>query len=129
MVNPNSFDIYKAILEQNKSLQQSVSNKTDYFNTREQLFNYIGIDWKFLITLNGLLLIIYYVIFAGLAIILFVSSKNKMTIYPKIGLIVMLGILPFIYLWIEIFIWDIIRYIWSLLRGNVYTPGIEGRGK
>lgn len=118
---------YLLIKEQNETLQENITEIKERYSTDDQLFNYIGTSWGSLITINGMLLIIYYILFFGVTITLFVSQKNTMGTYSKLAVIALLGILPFIYLWIEIFIWEIIKYIWSLLRGYVYQPGIHGR--
>jgi hypothetical protein len=125
-----SFDyelLCKQITNQNTTLEENIINIKQKYSTDDQLFNYTGASWSFVTKLNGLLLIIYYILFAGVAIVLFISKKNTMGLYPKIGLIVVLGIFPFIFLWIELTIWEFIKYIWSFISGQIYYKGIEGR--
>jgi len=116
------------IKEQNTTLDQNITNIKQKYSTDEQLFNYTGASWSFVTKLNGMLLIIYYILLAGVAIVLFISKKNTMSLYPKIGLIFIFGVFPFIFLWIELTIWEFVKYIWSFISGQIYYKGIEGRG-
>jgi len=122
------YELYSNIYQQNQTLKQNITELKEKYSTDEQLFNYTSTSWNFLIKLNGLFLLIYYILLIGLILILFVSKKNNLGLYPKIGLITFLGILPFIYLWIEIMIWEIIKYMWSLISGRIYYKDVEGRG-
>lgn len=121
------YELYNRIKNQNTTLEQNITDIKDKYSTDDQLFNYIGISWNYLIKINGLLLIIYYILFAGVVVVLFISKKNTLGLYQKIGFIILLGIFPFIFLWIELTILEIIKYIWSLITGQIYYKGIEGR--
>ena len=120
-------ELYELIKNQNTTLTQNITDIKDKYSTDDQLFNYIGKNWNFLINLNGGLLIIYYILFSGMAVILFISKKNTMGLYEKIGFIIVLGAFPFIFLWIELTILGFIKYIWSLISGQIYYKGIDGR--
>jgi len=120
-------ELSNEIKKQNSTLEQNINEIKQKYSTDDQLFNYIGTSWNSVISLNGVLLILYYILFFGTAIILFISKKNNISIYLKIGLIILLGIFPFIFLWIEITLWEVIKYIWSLISGKVYYKGIDGR--
>jgi len=121
-------ELYNRIKDQNTTLEENITEIKQKYSTDDQLFNYIGTSWNFLINLNGGLLIIYYILFTGVAVILFISKKNTMGIYLKIVYIILLGVFPFIFLWIELTILEIIKYIWSLISGQIYYKGIDGRG-
>lgn len=119
-------DLYTLVKEQNQTLKQNIIDIQNDFSTDDQLFNYIGINLNSLVKTNKLLFIIYYVLFAVVAVVLFISSKNTFNIYLKLGIIFIFAILPFIYLWVELKIWEGGNYIWALATGYVYKS-IDGR--
>jgi hypothetical protein len=119
-------ELYTLVKEQNQTITQNIVDIQNNFSTDDQLFNYIGINLNQLIKTNKILFIIYYILFAGVFLTLFISSKNTFNIYLKLGILFLFAILPFIYLWIEIKIWEGGNYIWSLLAGYVYK-NIDGR--
>jgi len=124
---PDYFELYGLIKDQNTTLEQNINEIKQKYSTDDQLFNYIGTSWNSVISLNGVLLILYYILFVGTALILFISKKNTMSVFLKIGFIILLGVFPFIFLWIELTILEVVKYIWSLISGKVYYKGIEGR--
>ena len=119
-------DLYSLVKEQNQTLKQNIIDIQNDFSTDDQLFNYIGINLNSLIKTNKLLFKIYYIFFAVVVVILFISSKNTFNIYLKLGIIILFAILPFIYLWVELKIWEGGNYIWALVSGYVYKS-IDGR--
>ena len=114
------YNLYTLVLEQNERIEKNITEKKEIFSTDDQLFNYIDTSREYLVSINSLLLLIYYILFIGLAIILLISPKNTTSIYLKFILIIILGILPFIYLWVELKIWNFFNYIWSLIKGHVF---------
>jgi hypothetical protein len=124
------YQLYNVINEQNETIAKSIDERKDKNSTDDQLFNYKHLNMEGIKWFNNVLFIIYYVLLF-LVILLFVfSSKLTITnIYVKIGIILLLGVLPFIYLWIELFIWKILKYIYYVIVGYVYhDENDKGRG-
>jgi len=123
------YNLYTLVKDQNQTLNQNIIDTQNRFSTDDQLFNYITSDMKYLININRILFIVYYIFWTGVVIVLFISPKNRFSIYLKFLLIFIFGIFPFVYLWIELKIWEWIKYIGALLTGYVYNKEDEGRGK
>jgi hypothetical protein len=123
------YNLYTLVKDQNQTLKENIVDNQNKFSTDDQLFNYIGADMNQLINTNHILFVLYYILFAGVVIVLFISPKNTFSIYLKFVLIFVLGIFPFVYLWIELKIWEWIKYMGALFTGYVYNKGDDGRSK
>lgn len=109
------------IEQQNELLQSNIEEKRQTFSTDNQRYNYKETHLKSLTNTNSLLNILYFVLFVGMSILLFVSSKISLGFYSKIVLILVFAIFPFVIGWVELKIWSLLKYIFSLLTGTVYN--------
>jgi hypothetical protein len=106
---------------QNETLKENIKEKKEVFSTDNQLFNYNTTYLERLNKINGVLLALYYILAVGVAVMLFLSKSITMGIYMKIMWIVVMAIFPFIYLWVEMGAWNIMRYIYAVIGGGVYV--------
>jgi hypothetical protein len=121
-ININEFELYKSIKEQNDTLAQNLENKNQEFATDNQLFIYGGNYYEHLTFVNFILLVLYYILLIGVAVLLFASPKVTFSMYIKIAILIIAGIFPFVFMWIEKGAWKVIRYVWSVLNGVVLPP-------
>jgi hypothetical protein len=109
------------IEQQNELLKSNIEEKRQTFSTDNQRYNYKETHLKSLTNINSLLNILYFVLFVGMSILLFVSSKISLGFYSKIILILAFAIFPFVIGLIELKIWSMLKYIFSILTGTVYN--------
>lgn len=115
------YNLYKVLNEQNATIEKNINERKEKYTTDNQLFNYKYIHMENIKWFNNILFIIYYILLFLVTVLFVISSKLTITnIYVKIGIIVLLTVLPFIYLWIELHIWDLIKYIFYVMVGYVY---------
>ena len=108
------------VQNQNESIKKTIETRKQELSTDNQMFIYSGIKWDFYNKINGWLLALYYIVFIGLIVVLFLSKKIIMNIYIKITIILFAFIFPFIFLWVELLLWKIIKYFLSIIKGEVY---------
>jgi CBS domain containing-hemolysin-like protein len=81
-------------------------------------------------TFNNILFILYYILLFLVVVLVVISSKlTNINVYVKIAIVVLLAIFPFVYLWIELFIWKIVKYTFNMIAGHVrYEENDKERG-
>jgi len=93
------------------------------FNEKElvyhQKFSHQIIPKGTMSTLNFLLMILYYGCI--LAVIYHLYTKYDISIYSKVGIVILLLLYPFVILFIETYIYQAVRYGWSFIVGEPYT--------
>ena len=103
---------------QNKLLQNEIIHTQEIYSTDKQKNYYLNENLIFYKKINYYLLILYYIFALIITVIIFLSVKY--TIYVKIGYILFFAFFPLIIFNIEIFIYNLIRYIYALINGEVY---------
>lgn len=114
-------NLYEILKEQNETIEKNITERKEKYSTDDQLFNYKYIHFENIKWFNNILFILYYILLFLVTILFVISSKLTITnIYAKIGIIVLLAVFPFIYLWIELQIWILMKYIFYVMVGYVY---------
>jgi hypothetical protein len=94
------------------------------FNQKEllyqQKFRHQIIPKRAITTLNFLLLILYYGCI--LVVLYYLYTKYDISIYSKLGFVILLLLYPFVILFIESYIYQSVEYGWSFIIGEPYTP-------
>jgi hypothetical protein len=115
------YNLYNLINEQNTTTLENINQRKDNYSTDDQLFNYKYVNIENLKWFNNILFILYYILLFLVSLLFIISSKITITnIYVKIGIIILFAIFPFIYLWIELFIWNTLIYIYYVIVGYAY---------
>jgi hypothetical protein len=86
----------------------------------QQKFNHQIITKGGLSTLNFILMILYYGCI--LAVFYYLYTKYDISIYSKVGFVILLLIYPFVILFIETYIYQAVGYGWAFIIGEPYTP-------
>jgi hypothetical protein len=114
-------NLYEILKEQNETIEKNITERKEKYSTDDQLFNYKYIHFENIKWFNNILFILYYILLFLVIILFVISTKLTITnIYAKIGIIVLLAVFPFIYLWIELQIWILMKYIFYVMVGYVY---------
>lgn len=123
-------NLYKVLNDQNTTIEKNINERKEKYSTDDQLFNYKYIHFENIKWFNNKLFILYYIFLFLVAILFVISTKLTITnIYVKIGIIVLLAVFPFVYLWIELQIWVLLKYIFYVMVGYVYyEDNNDGRG-
>lgn len=90
-------------------------NDTEYTKT-----GYLLEQNRTILNINTYLFWIYISLVIIYAYVLFING-NKISIYMKCGLLSLFLIYPFIITKVEVFIWQVIKYIYDTMVGNVYA--------
>ena len=106
------------IKNQNQLLQNEIIHNKEFYSTDDQKNYYLNENLIFYKKINFYLLIIYFM-FAFIIVIITLLSM-KYNIYVKIGYIIFFLFFPFFIFRIEIYIYNLIRFIYSLINGEVY---------
>lgn len=116
----NESKITLLVQNQNESIKKTIETRKQELSTDNQMFIYSGMKWDFYNKINGWLLSLYYVMFIGLIVVLFLSKKMIMNVYVKITIILFAFVFPFVFLWVELMLWKIIKYFSSIIKGEAY---------
>lgn len=120
-MNNEWINLLNILKEQNKTIEKNINERKEKFSTDDQLFNYKYIHYENIKWFNNILFILYYIILILVTILFVISSKLTITnIYVKTGIIVLLAVFPFVYLWIELQIWILMKYIFYVMVGYTY---------
>jgi hypothetical protein len=130
MDNQDWYNIYKLINEQNTTTTENINQRKEKYSTDDQLFNYKYVNTENLKWFNNILFILYYILLFLVVVLVVISSKlTNINVYVKIAIVVLLAIFPFVYLWIELFIWKIVKYTFNMIAGHVrYEENDKERG-
>jgi len=114
-------NLYKVLNEQNTTIEKNITERKEKYSTDDQLFNYKYIHFENIKWFNNILFFLYYILLFLVTVLFVISSKLTITnIYVKLGIIVLLAVFPFVYLWIELQIWILMKYIFYVMVGYVY---------
>jgi hypothetical protein len=118
---------YNAIKVQNQSLEKYISGTKDYFSLENKLFNYKSDKLPILEYTKYGMIILYGIVFIVLLIVLFIKANN-LSIYSKIGFIVLFAIYPFFIYPAENALYQIYYYVYAILYGESYTKIMSRKG-
>ena len=115
----NYKQLYDTIGLQNTIIENTVKEMDDHLleNNRKSNFESKNKDSMYIIYLR--IMIGYFILIFCLCIKLIFFTKD-MTVYNKIIIIILLGVLPFMMPRIEIYIYNMWRFIMSIMTGTVY---------
>lgn len=113
------FRLFTIVFNENNSLQNSIKNLKEIYSTDDQKVNYENEHIQFFINTNNFLYIVYYCLVLLFAVML---RNNKFSRTMKAFIIISLLLYPFFGSYVEISIFNIIRYVWSFILVRAY-PG------
>ena len=106
------------IKNQNQLLQNEIIHTKEIYSTDDQKNYYLNENLNFYKKINYYLLIIYFIFAIIIAVIMFLSMKYN--VYVKIGYIIFFAFFPLFIFKIEIYIYNLLRYMYALINGEVY---------
>jgi len=113
------YNYYNSVVNQNKQLDTVIQNYKNNYSTDDQKVYYQSQQVDILNKWNSYLFILYYALILILCYFLYYS--NSVLIYMKIGIVLSLLLYPYFIMMIQQKTYDAIRYIFSIINGNVYT--------
>jgi len=118
---PNYIQLYNAILGQNEALLKQQTATRDTYSTADQAVFYQSQQTQYLDIVNYYLMILYYVFVLVVIYVLFFKQTWITSRIYKGLFVVAVAIYPFVIPYIELFVYNLIMYLFSLVNGNVYT--------
>lgn len=115
------FSLFTAVFNENNSLQNNIQILKDTYSTDDKKFNYENDQMQWFISTNNFLYCVYFFLVMLFAVIIILKNQ-KYSYKIEIAMITLFIVFPFIVGPIEIFIYNIIRYIWSFIMIRAY-PG------
>lgn len=115
-------DIYNEILDQNRILDEKITNLKNSFTTDDQKVVYEDKQLEYMSNVSFILFIFYYVMTFILAIILFVYNRNdnKSIIWKGVILILFL-IYPFAINIVEAALYTLMQFSYKVINGDAYV--------
>ena len=113
----NNFNL-TFLKNQNQLLQNEITNTKEIYSTDDQKNFYLNQNLTFYQNLNYYLLMLYFIFVIIISVIMFLSMKYNM--YVKIGYITFFAFFPLFIFKLEIFIYNLLRYMYALINGEVY---------
>ena len=117
--NENSLKTYKNIKLQNDMLKNQIDKISNIYSADNQRAIYQTKNLEYQTTIYSYLLIVYYVLLIILIFLFYFDIKNVSRIV-KIGVVIAIGIFPWIIYPFEKFIYFIFAYLYSIVNGNVF---------
>ena len=108
-----------AILIQNTILEKQINKLNETYSTDEKKAYYINEKVQLLNKVNYFFFILYYILVILLSIFLLLTNKT-LSYTVKICIIVLLGIYPLIAVFIEKQIYEYLRFLYYLIKGEPY---------
>jgi hypothetical protein len=115
-----SKEIYDGVMAQNTKLYTEYEQRKVSFSSDDQKVYYQRQHVDSLKVKNGYLMIFYFLLWFGLLYVLF-GMANETSQPIKYGIAIVFLLYPFLISFVEIKIYVLLRYLWSMLNGNVYT--------
>jgi len=120
-VNKNGQDYtqaYPLVKAQNVSLENTINTKHEMYSTDNQQFVYKYDKYNSLVSANYFLFIVYVCI--GCFLVIFLTMTEKLSTIPKILIILLFAIYPFVIFYIENYAYTVWLYLYSVMSGESY---------
>ena len=120
-------NLYNAVQWQNDVLQTSYSKMRDLFSVDNQKVKYLLDNMNWYVYLNYYLWYIYYILSLAILYYIFYGKDRGFSVYVKILIYIAVLLFPLIIASIERGIAGWIYYIYTLFRGSLYRPNMDGQ--
>lgn len=112
-------EIYDGVMAQNTKLYTEYEQRKVSFSSDDQKVYYQRQQVDSLKVKNGYLMIFYFLLWFGLLYVLF-GMANETSQPVKIAIAIVFLLYPFLISFVEIKLYVLLRYLWSMINGNVY---------
>lgn len=117
--NGNDYtQVYPLVKKQNNSLQNTIKSKNEMYSTDNQQFIYKYDKYNSLVSANYFLFIVYMCI--GCFLFIFLILSDKLSLIPKILIIICFALYPFVIFYVENYIYMNGLYVYSVISGESY---------
>lgn len=121
---PYDFSKYKALYtdvkSQNELIDARINELNDNYSLNETTSSYIQDETDSIKYTTTPLFYIYYICIIVLSVVLFIYKP--LTFVPLLIIVILLLLSPFYLIQLELFIYNVLVYVFSLLSGLVYKP-------
>ena len=110
---------FETVKNENALIEKQILDNNTKFATDTKKYHYQSENLVHLKSTNFILFILFYTVFIFL--IYFVFVNVSLSFYSKVGIVLIMVLYPFIIKPFEQLIWFILKFIYSLLFGKVYS--------
>jgi archaellum component FlaC len=112
-------ELYDNVIGQNNKLYREYEERKVSFSSDDQKVYYQGQQVDSLKVKNGYFMIFYFLLWFALIYVLF-GMANETSQPVKTAILIVFLLYPFLISFVEIKLFELLRYLWSMLNGNVY---------
>lgn len=105
--------------DQNKKLDNQFKKVGEVYSTDYQKSNYQNANVMYYKSMNNILFWVYYILVAVLTFLIVKSDSSRAIKALTVGAFV---VYPFVINNIEILLYGVLKYIYAVVTGTVYTP-------